>query len=184
MRGNVLKQCSVLITTESSCTLLCLRSWCLFLLDSSLLLSLHFIDICVFKEFQDILSCQVSAQCYVSDNTQYGGTSEPGSFTQFPHKVSWNIIRQENYNIRAFHSVSLIKDLTWSVLYWLTHSGVFDLCLHPLVSQRFQPYMRGSVQGPAALWLMLRENRGNWAWDVFKGRFIPLLCVLNPLIAQ
>lgn len=126
---------------------------------------------------------QLSVICQTTHSTEWL-PSEPGGFTQFPHKVSWNIIHQENYTTRTFHSVSLIKDFHDLFNHWLTRSGVFDLCLHPLGSQRFQPYMRGSVQGPAALWLMLRENRGNWAWDAFKGRFIPLLCVLNPLIVQ
>lgn len=41
--------------------------------------------------------------------------------------------------------------------------SVFDLCLHPLgcincqpLNEDIQRNMRGSFQGPAALWLMLR----------------------------
>lgn len=183
IRVNVLKQCSTSIKAEPwwVCGADVCFSWTPR--SSSPCVSSIFAFLKNFRTF-----CSSKFQRHLSDNTQNGVTS---IWAWKLHTVSPQGFLKYNPSRKRHHESFSLGEPNKRLSnghdlfnHWLTRSAVFDLCLHPLGSQRFQPYMRGSAQGPAALWLMLRENRGNWAWDAFKGRFTPLLCVLNPLIVQ
>lgn len=138
------------------------------------------------KEFQDILFFQDSVQHHLSNSKEYEVTAIwARKLILSYYFAKWALLWNIKLHHECFYSVNLIKDFQMdkNLLQPLikTHSGVFDLCLHPRGSKKiFSHTWEGAFGGGAAVWLTLRENRGNWPWDVFKGEVYSTLVSFKP----
>lgn len=128
-----------------------------------------------------------SSKRHLSNSKEHEGTAIWArvilSYYFAKRHLLWNIIRHENCTTSAFTLWTQLKTLEWTKSVAATdktHSGVFDLCLHPLGSQKISAVHERELSGASNPVANVRRKEGKLTMRCFQREVYSTLVSFEP----